>query len=567
MSVPSPLCRAPRARLGSRPILAIVLGLLTSGCGASPAPADRLTIAVEAEPASLDPRFGTDQASARVYQLVYNGLVRIDRNLRVSPDLVEAWEAPDPRTLVLRLRTGVRFHDGRPLSSADVRYTLESILDPATGSPRRADFEAIERIETPDARSVVLRLSRPFAPLLANLNVGLVGIIPADPSLNHRRHPVGTGPFRFVSRRRDEDVWLEANGDYWQGAPAFRQLRLKVVPTETGRALEMLKGSVDAVVNDLPPALVERFVDDPRFVVLASPSNRYAYLGFNFEDPLVGRLPVRQALAQAVDIQALIRHHLYGRARPASGLLAPLLWGYHDPGPIYPHDPRAAARRLEQAGFPDPDGEGPKPRFTLQYKCSTSETSLALATILQEQLRAVGIDLDIRSYEWATFYDDIVHGRFQVFSLRWTSFLDPDVMRLRLHSQMAPPRGFNRGRYRNAELDRLLDDGVSESDPAHRAALYARAQELVARELPYLSLWHEDNVAVLSSRVRGFELMPAADFWAFASVRLEPSGPQRASLPAGARTPAGSALQAKIAAAATGAPEPLRRAAAAAGRR
>lgn len=499
------------------------LGAALAGCAPSAPPPDRLTIAIDADPANLDPRYGTDQASARVYQLVFNGLVRFDERLRIEGDLAESWEQPDPLTLILRLRAGVRFHDGRPLSSADVRYTIESVLDPRAGSPRRGDLEAIAAVETPDDRSVVLRLSRPFAPLLANLDAGVLGIVPADPSIDHRRHPVGTGPFRFVSRRRDEEVWLEANPGYREGAPAIRRLRLKVVPAETSRALELLKGSVDGVVNDLSPARSGRFARDARFTVLTSPSNRYAYLGFNLEDPVAGIPAVRRAVAMAVDREALIRHHLRGHARPSTGILAPFLWGYHDPGPLYPHDPEAARRLLEESGFPDPDGAGPLPRLTLQFKCTTSESSLALATILQAQLRGAGIALDLRPYEWATFYDDIVHGRFQIFSLRWTGIVDPDVMRLRFHSAMVPPRGFNRGRYRSPDLDRLLEAAVQETDPDRRAGLYARAQEILARDLPYFSLWHEENVAVFGARVRGFRLLPNADFRAFAGARIEPA--------------------------------------------
>jgi peptide/nickel transport system substrate-binding protein len=548
-----------------RGVAGLSLPIFLGVCGAPPPQADLLTVAVEADPSNLDPRFGTDQASARFYQLVYSGLVRFDERLQPAADLAESWELSDPRTLRLRLRAGVTFHDGRPLTSADVRYTIESILDPRTGSPFRGEFEVIERVTTPDEQTVVLRLSRPFAPLLANLNVGMLAIVPADSSIDHRRHPVGTGPFRFVQRRRDEEVILEANPGYWEGAPPFRTLRLRVVPTENGRALELLKGSVDVVVNDLSAATVERFASDPRFTVLSSPSTRYSYVGFNMEDPVLGRAEVRRAIAHAVDREALIRHHLRGRARPATGILSPLLWGYHDPGSLHPHDAGRARRLLDQAGLTDPDGPGPRPRFALQYKCAATESALALATILQDQLHETGIQLELRSYEWATFYDDIVHGRFQLFALRWTTIVDPDVMRLRFHSAMVPPRGFNRGRYRNPELDRLLEEGASETDAGRRARLYARCQVILATDLPYLSLWHEDNVAVLRRRVAGFQLLPNADFSAFAAARPQ-SDPVLGDASAAASSVARGRRESETAAPpAAAAPKPLPPAAAAAG--
>jgi len=502
-----------------RRILSVQLLLVIClNCHGSPTePRDVLTLAIDVGPASLDPRLGSDEASRRVHQLLYASLLRYDARGDPLADLASSWENPNPLLYIFHLRPHLRFHDGRALTSEDVRYTFESVLRDEIPSFLKGDLGVIQSIETSGPETVVFRLREPFSPFITDLTLG---IIPRGAGPDAGSHPIGSGPFRLIRYRRDQDVLLGAFDEYYQGKPAYRQLRLKIVPGETSREQELLKGSVDLVVNDLTPDQVDALRKDSRLRVQTAASNSYTYLGFNLEDPILGDVRVRRAVAYAIDRERLIQLLLHGMARPATGLLPPGHWAYEGKVRIYPYDPARAASLLDEAGYRDPDGPGPRPRFRLTYKTTTSELAREQASVFQEQLRAVGIEIEIRSYEWGTFYEDIKAGRFQMFSLQWTQILDPDVYRMRFGSAYFPPAGFNRVRYRSPEVDRLLREGARASSLHQRKVIYSRVQKILAEDLPYVSLWHKSNVAVLGKRLRGLVLTPAADFDSLAHVTL-----------------------------------------------
>jgi peptide/nickel transport system substrate-binding protein len=500
-------------------LAAILLLILLAGCGGGRrAPQDLLTLAIDVTPSSLDPRQGSDESSRRVQQLLFNGLVRYDERGEPVPDLAESWEQPDPRRYVFHLRGGVRFHDGREFSSQDVRYTIDSILKDEVPSFRKGDLAILEGMETPDPSTVIFHLKEPFAPFLANLNVG---ILPQGAGKDVGSRPVGTGPYRLLEFRRDQDIVLAAFSEYFRGKPPCPKIRLKIVPEAVSRQQEILKGSVDLVVNDLTPDQVESLRGEKGIEILSGPSNSTQYLGFNLEDPILKDVRVRQAVAYALDRKRIIQVLLHGLAREATGLLPPDHWAYEPHVRTYDHDEAKAASLLDAAGRRDPDGKGPLPRFRLVYKTTTNDLAREQASVFQEQLRRVGIELEIRSFEWGTFYDDIKAGRFQIFSLQWTQLLDPDVYRLRFGSEFLPPAGFNRVRYRNAEVDRLLLEGARASSREERRKSYSRIQEILAEDLPYINLWHKSNVALVRTRVGEFTLTPSADFHVLERVRLQ----------------------------------------------
>jgi len=482
----------------------------------APTPGE-LTVAIDVGPGSLDPRLGSDEASRRVQQLLYSSLIRFGEKGQLEGDLAASWESPTPLRHVFHLRPGLLFQDGRPLTSADVRYTFESILRDEVPSFRKGDLRIVQTIETPDSRTVVFNLREPFAPFVANL---ALGILPRGAGPDAASRAVGSGPFRLVHYDKDQNLVLEAFDRYYEGKPKCRRIRLKIVPSATSRQQELLTGSVDLVINDLSPDQVEALRSEPRLRVETSPSNSYTYLGFNLEDPILKNIRVRQAIAYAIDRDRLIHILLHDLARPATGLLPPDHWAYQSDVPVFSHDPSRAAALLDAAGYRDPDGAGPRPRFRLTYKTSTAEVAREQASVFQEQLRSVGIDLDVRSFEWGTFYDDIKAGRFQIFSLQWTQIEDPDIYRMRFGSEYFPPAGFNRVRYRNPEVDRLLEKGTLAASLAERKVIYGRIQKILAEDLPYVSLWHKSNIAVLQRRVRGFALTPAADFQVLSRVTL-----------------------------------------------
>jgi peptide/nickel transport system substrate-binding protein len=234
---------------------------------------------------------------------------------------------------------------------------------------------------------------------------------------------------------------------------------------------------------------------------------------------------VRQAIAQAIDREGIIRHLLKGLAAPATGLLSPGHWAYEPSVPRLLHDPQAAKKLLDSAGLPDPDGDGPLPRFKLSYKTTTLDLSRRLAEAFKEQLGRVGIELEVRSYEWGTFYADVKKGNFHLYSLLWVGIVDPNIYFNLFHSGNIPPRGNNRGRYRNLDIDRLLERARESLSPAERKRLYSSVQKMLARDLPIIPLWWKQNVVVMRRGVEGFVPYPDGDLSSLKSVSLAPGLP------------------------------------------
>ncbi|HYV19198.1 MAG TPA: ABC transporter substrate-binding protein [Verrucomicrobiae bacterium] len=515
-------------------------GWIVAACARRPADPTGVTVIVDGGPASLDPRLGSDEASRRVYDLIFNALFRLADDGGTTPDLALSSEAPDDRTLVVHLREGVRFHDGALLTSADVVFTYQSILAGEVVSFRRADFEAVESVTAPDAATVVFHLRRPFAPLLSNLTVP---ILRAGTGAEAARTPVGTGPFRLIRYRKDEDLLLGRFDGYFEGPSPLTSVRIRVLPAESARLLEMLRGSGDLVVNDLAPEHFDRLERTAGFDVGAHDGRNVVYLGFNLAHPPLDDARVRLAIALAVDRDAIVRHLLSGRARLATTLLPPGHWAHDDTIPIRPHDPGEARRLLDAAGHPDPDGSGPAPRFHLRYSAPQSEQAAQLASVLQEDLAQVGIALDVFTFEWPTFYDDLRSGRFEIVTSNWTDIGDPDIYRLRFHSAFRPPNGLNRGGYVNPEADRLIEEGAERADRPGRIALYARLQRRLDADLPCAWLWHRQVRSASGPRLRGFTLDAGADFrplWRARVVTGDAAVSERA--PASAEPPAQGGL-------------------------
>ena len=487
---------------------AMVLVLLLASCSARPDP-NTLVMIVESSPANLDPRVGLDAQSERIDNLLFDDLLTRDDHLNVQPQLAERWEVPDPRTYVFHLHQGVRFHDGRPLTSRDVKWTFDSLLQGRVRSTKAAAYRFVDRVDAPDDFTVVFHLKAPFATLLWNLSDGAIGIVPFGSGPEVSSQPIGSGPFRFVSAEPDKEVILERNDDYWGEKPRLQRVRFAVVPDTTTRALELRKGSADAAISALTGDLVLALETEPNLEVLRGPGTVLSYLAFNLRDPLLNDARVRQAVAYAIDRGPLIHYLLRDFARPADSLLPPESWAYDGKVPHYDHNPERARQLLEQAGYPAVNGV----RFHLTMKTSTEESTRLLAAVLQQQLREVGIVLEIRTFEFATFFSDVTRGAYQVHSLRWVGGNeDPDIFEYVFHSDKFSPHGANRTYYANPRVDVLIDQARSELDPATRKALYSEIQQILAEDLPYIELWYQDNVLVHSKRVHNLTLNPAGNY-------------------------------------------------------
>jgi peptide/nickel transport system substrate-binding protein len=253
--------------------------------------------------------------------------------------------------------------------------------------------------------------------------------------------------------------------------------------------------------------------------VVEDPGSKYSYLGVNFEDPILARTEVRRAMALAFDRQRLVDTLWRGLGIVTETVIPLGHWARNDDLEPIPYDPEAARRLLDKAGYSDPDGDGPQSRFALTYKTSTDETALLQAQIVQAMLAEVGIDIEIRSYEFATFYSDIKKGNFQVFSLTWTGIIDPDFFSLILHSKSIPPAGANRGRYRNQEFDRMVDEGARRTKLEDRRPFYLRAQEIMATDLPYISLFNRVNFAVMPVQLEGYQNYPSSELYSLKNVK------------------------------------------------
>jgi peptide/nickel transport system substrate-binding protein len=504
--------------------------LVSTACNHDSPSADTVTLAIDKGPDNLDPRIGTNSESERIDQLLFNSLVRRGPQLEILPDLATHWDVPDPVTYRFRLRPGVRFHNGQEMTSHDVRYTIESLLDGTITSSKTSTYRVIATIETPDDQTIMFHLKEPYASFLWNLTNGAIGIVPEGSKPDLYKSPVGTGPFRFVSNSQEEEVVIEANPEYFGEAPSVHRVRFKVIPDATTRALEMRKGSVDVAQNVLSPDFVEVLRKQPHLSVAVTPGTNYGYIGFNLNDPILQDKRVRKAIALAINREEIAKYYWRDLVSLASGLLPPNHWAYEKSLATYAFDPDEAIHLLDQAGLRDPDGNGPQARFKLTFKTSTEESSRQVAAIIQQQLNRVGIGVDLRSNEFGTFYGDIVRGNFQMFTLRWVGGNnDPDLFERVFHSQQIPPKGWNRGHYHNPRIDELTELARKEPDQERRKAIYSEIQQILADDLPYISLWYFKNVCLYEQRISNMTLSPAGDYEFLRTIKLD-GGPIETSL-------------------------------------
>jgi len=497
-------------------VLALFAPLLSCSSKADP---DTVVMVIESSPTNLDPRVGLDAYSERIDELLFDDLCTRDEHFIVQPGLAERWEIPDPLTYVFHLHHGVKFHDGRALTARDVKWTFDSLLQGKIRSTKAAVFRPVDHIEAPDDFTVVFHLKEPFATLLWNVSDGAIGIVPYGGGDEISRHPMGSGPFRFVSAEPDKEVVIERNDSYWGEKARLKRVRFAVIPDATTRALELRKGSADVAVTSLTGDMVLALERESNLEVLHAPGTVLAYLAFNTRDPILKDVRVRQALAHAIDRAPMIHYLLRDFARPAYSLLPPESWAYNGDGPRYDYNPDQARQLLEQAGYPAVNGI----RLHLTLKTSTDENARLVAAVVQQQFRDVGVALDIRTFEFATFFSDITRGAYQVHSLRWVGGNeDPDIFEYVFHSAKFSPHGANRTYYANPRVDALIDQARGELDQNARKQIYAETQRILADDLPYINLWYFENVMVHTKRVQNLTLNPPGDYDFLKTAELVP---------------------------------------------
>jgi peptide/nickel transport system substrate-binding protein len=384
------------------------------------------------------------------------------------------------------------------------------MLDPAMASPWRGAFRDLQSVVAVDRYTVDFILKQPSGSFLPNL---VFKIVPAGASRDLRNHPVGTGPYEYVSYAVDDRLQVRAFRDYFEGLPRNTGLVMKIVPDDIMRGLELRKHTTDLIVNDLVPDMVYQ-LEKEGLSLTKAPGVDYQYIGFNFRDPVLKDVRVRHAIGHAIDRQAIVDYLRRGLATVADTMLPPTNWAYQPDVVVLDYDPGRAKALLDEAGYPDPDGDGPRPRLSLTFKTSSVEFYRLQASVIQQNLRQVGIDIDVRSYEFATLYDDIIKGNFQVYSLLWVggALADPDILRRVFHSQQGPPAGFNRGHYSNPEVDRLIDLATTSLAEEERKKYYSAAQKIIAEDAPYIPIWNRVNAVVAQPAITNLHLSLLSNF-------------------------------------------------------
>ncbi len=484
------------------------------------------TIGLEGNPTNLDPRLATDAYSARAIQIMYNGLLNLNPESTLTGDLAERWEMPDDKTYIFYLRKGVTFHDGSQFTAEDVKYTFESLLDTNFPSPLKESYTHIKAIDILDPYIVKFQLKKTFSPFLVNMTMGIIPkSLKEKPSHNLSNKPIGTGPFQLVEWIQDESLTFRAFPNYFEGKAKVEELAFRIIPDETIRLLEFKKGNVTLLQNNLSVDAIASLKNNQNIKIIQKRGTNYSYLGFNLTDPILKNRSIREAIAKAIDREAIITHLLGNLAEKATGVLSPDNWAYEPQVATYEYNPTEAKRLLDEEGYPDPDGSGPQKRFSLLYKTSQNELSKRIAEVIQQQLDEIGIEVEIRSYEWGTFFSDIKSGNFQLYSLQWVGVIEPDIYYYLFHSSSIPPNGANRGKYINPDLDELLEEGRKTLDPEKRKKIYSLVQKIIAFDIPYISLWYQTNIVIMDSRVNGFIPYPAGDFTSLKNVFLSPPSP------------------------------------------
>lgn len=471
-----------------------------------------------------------DAASERVRVLMFNSLVRKNEKFDYVGELAEdpIQRSDDGMTYTFKLHDNVKFQDGRVLTSADAKYTLDTLLTSA--SAKSASFyegagaqkqSYIQSVEAPDALTLVVRLTKPWTGLLSNLVP--ISVIPQGSAAQQKDHPFGSGPFKFISYDSSQQVLeLEGFENYWQGAPAIKRLRVRVIGDANAIQAELKSGRVDiAPLNtNLSPDAFKSLGQDPNLQVLQFSGSNVNLLTFNTESAPLDNPKVRQAIAYAIDRESMIKELLLGQAKLAHSILPEESWAY-TPGTTYTYNPQRAKELLDEAGFRDPDGDGPQMRFQKPIVFKISATSTAArqyAGVIQNALKQIGIPIDIQTSELNTLLTQLRLGQFQIAYGQWVGGNQDPIFYNDLFASSEIPSeskaSRNRSRYSNKEVDALLAEAVRTPDRTRARELYTKIQEIISRDAPILPLWYQANMVVAKKTVGNIQVNASGD-WSF----------------------------------------------------
>ncbi len=474
-----------------------------------------LTSALLGDVSILNPILASDTASSAVIGPVFSGLVKIDEDLKIIPDLARSWKASaDGRTYTFYLRDDVKWHDGKIFTANDVKFTFDSILDPKVNSVRRGDYiingKPIKWTVV-SGNIIEARLPEPFAPFLASAGMS---ILPAHilrgkdmNSTDFNQRPVGTGPFKFEEWKVSDHITLVRNTEYYNGRPLVSKLLYRIIPDENSQVVALEAGEIDE--SSLPVRDYSRILASGRFNVYEYDSLMYIYLGMNLARPVFNDRRVRLALEYATDREQLIDLISRGHASPAYVPMHPLSWAFNGGLKRGPKDLKKAASLLDEAGWKmTPSGIREKDGRPLEFEVLVNQGNKErekAAVILQWQYRKIGVKVNVRVLEWSALLKLVNSGKhpkdFDAVIIGWSLGIDPDSYSIWHSSQY--PSGLNFVGYSNKRVDSLLESGRTETDIAKRAAIYKKMQEEIFNDVPYIFLWYPRSIVAVSKAVGG----------------------------------------------------------------
>jgi len=517
------LCSFPRSLW----LIIFVLGLLLSACGqkAERNPNSFVESSI-GDARRLNPVIANDSASGTINDMVFNGLVKYDKDIRLIGDLAEKWDVTNGgKTITFHLRKGVKWHDGVEFTAEDCLFTYQKFMDPKVATPYSSSYMDVAKAEIVNRYTFRVTYKEPFSPALESWAAGMIPKhLLEGKDINtdaFNRKPIGTGPYRFKEWIAGQKIVLEANPDYFEGRPNIDTFLYRIIPDSTTMFQELLSGGVDMM--GLTPLQYLRKSETRRirehYDKFRYPANAYTYLGYNLTNPLFGSIAVRQALSYAIDRQSIIDGILLGLGKPCTGPFSYVSWAYNPDARSYSYDPGRARRMLAEEGWQVGSQDGMlakngKPfRFTILTNQGNNERIHA-AEIIQQNLKAVGIDVSIRVMEWQAFLEQIDKRSFDAIILGWSMGRDPDLYDI-WHSSKTKKGEYNFIGYKNAEVDRLLVEGRRTFDLKKRKKIYYRIHEILAEEQPYAFLYVPDALPIVHRRFKGIEVAPLGIMYNF----------------------------------------------------
>lgn len=474
----------------------------------------------------LNPIIANDAASGTINDQVFNGLVKYDKDIKLIGDLAERWDISNHgKTITFYLRKGVKWHDGAEFTAEDCLFTYQKLVDPNVVTPYSSSYTDVLKAEATAKYVFRVTYKEPFSPALESWSMGMIPKhILAGKDINtdaFNRNPIGTGPYKFKEWIAGQKIVLAANDDYFEGRPKIDQFIYRIIPDSATMFQELLSGGVDMM--GLNPLQYLRKSETRRikenYHKYRYPSNGYTFMAYNLRNSLFSDVKVRQALSYAINRQSIIDGIVLGLGRPCTGPFSDVSWAYNPHARSYAYDPERARRMLAEAGWKTSGAGGilekdNRPfRFTIMTNQGNNER-IRTAEIIQQNMKAVGVEVDIRVMEWQAFLEQIDKHSFDAIILGWNMGRDPDLYDI-WHSSKTKKGEYNFIGYKNAEVDRLLVEGRRTFDLEKRKKIYYRIHAILAEEQPYAFLYVPDATPIVHKRFKGIKVAPLGIFYNF----------------------------------------------------